>query len=122
MVGASGPRTLRLTARYADRWDTGGPPEVVRERGALLRRYCGELGRDHTDIRWAIDNSANPFGEPTVSADIFRKHVAAYADAGIRTFLFNVWEGGPTPALHDIAERVIPELRQEYAETGAVRG
>jgi alkanesulfonate monooxygenase SsuD/methylene tetrahydromethanopterin reductase-like flavin-dependent oxidoreductase (luciferase family) len=122
MVGASGPRMLRLTARNADCWDTGGPPEIVRERGALLRAHCLEIGREPAEIRWAIDNSANPFGEPTVSVDVFRKHVAAYADAGIRTFLFNVWEGGPTPVLREIAEQVIPELRREFAETGALSG
>jgi len=122
MIGTSGQRMLRLVARYADRWDTGGNPEAVRERGARLNHLCAELGRDPAEIRWAIDNSGNPFGEPTESADIFRRHVAAYAAAGIRTFLFNVWQGGPTPVLTEIAEQVIPELRGEFAETGALGG
>lgn len=120
MIGASGQRMLRLVARYADRWDTGGSPEVVHERGERLRARCLEIGRDPAEIRWAIDNSANPYGEPTESADIFRRHAAAYVAVGVRTLLFNVWSGGPTPALREIAERVIPELRQEFADTGAL--
>lgn len=115
MIGTAGQRMLRLVARYADRWDTGGSPDIVRERGAQLNRLCAQLGRDPAEIRWAIDNSSNPFGEPIESVDAFRQHVAAYAEAGIRTFLFNVWQGGPTPVLTDIVERVIPELRQEFA-------
>ena len=122
MIGTSGQRMLRLVARYADRWDTGGSPETVRQRGAQLRARCLEIGRDPSEIRWAIDNSGNPFGEPTASAAVFRQHVAAYSAAGIRTFLFNVWQGGPTPVLMEIAGRVIPELRQEFAETGALAG
>lgn len=120
MIGTSGQRMLRLVARYADRWDTGGSPEAVRERGDLLRARCLEVGRDPAEIRWAIDNSANPCGEPTESVDVFRRHVAAYVAVGVRTLLFNVWSGGPTPALREIAERVIPELRREFAETGAL--
>jgi alkanesulfonate monooxygenase SsuD/methylene tetrahydromethanopterin reductase-like flavin-dependent oxidoreductase (luciferase family) len=120
MIGTSGERMLQLVARYADRWDTGGTPEIVRERGARLNRRCETLGRDPGAIRWAIDNSSNPFGEPIESVAVFRRHVAAYAAAGIRTFLFNVWQGGPTPVLTEIAERVIPELRHEFAETGGL--
>ena len=116
MIGTSGRRMLELVARHADRWDTGGSPEDVRARGERLNRLCQEMGRNPAEIRWAIDNSSNPFGEPTHSVDTFRLHVLAYADAGIRTFLFNVWQGGSTPVLTEIAERVIPELRQELAE------
>lgn len=122
MIGTSGQRMLRLVARYADRWDTGGSPEAVRERGELLRARCLEVGRDPAELRWAIDNSANPCGEPTASVDVFRRHVAAYVGVGVRTLLFNVWSGGPTPALREIAERVMPELRREFAETGALAG
>ena len=121
MIGTSGQRMLRLVAGYADRWDTGGSPEAVRARGEQLNRLCREVGRDPAEIRWAIDNSANPFGEPTHSVNVFRQHVLAYAAAGIRTFLFNVWQGRPTPVLTEIAERVIPELRQELADTSDPR-
>ncbi len=48
LVGASGPRMLRLTARYADSWNTCwlGQPIVLAERRAALEAACAEEGRD----------------------------------------------------------------------------
>ena len=52
MVGTEGPRMLRLTAKYADLWNTGytGPPEMVAERVARIEAACRDVGRDPTTI------------------------------------------------------------------------
>jgi len=48
MIGAFGPRMLRLTAQYADSWniDWLGPPERFGEHRARLAEACTAVGRD----------------------------------------------------------------------------
>lgn len=48
LVGAFGPRMLRLAAGYADLWNTAwlGQPGEVAEPLAEVRRACAEVGRD----------------------------------------------------------------------------
>jgi len=49
MVGSEeGPRMLKLTARYADLWNTGymGKPETIAGRLAKIQAACREIGRD----------------------------------------------------------------------------
>lgn len=46
LVGTSGPRMLRLTARWADRWNTWGDPETVAEHTTAWRAACEREDRD----------------------------------------------------------------------------
>jgi len=48
MVGADKPRMLKLTAQYADLWNTGymGKPETLADRRAKIEAACREIGRD----------------------------------------------------------------------------
>jgi alkanesulfonate monooxygenase SsuD/methylene tetrahydromethanopterin reductase-like flavin-dependent oxidoreductase (luciferase family) len=48
MVGSFGPRMLKLTAQYADLWNTCymGKPETMAEPTAKLEAACREVGRD----------------------------------------------------------------------------
>jgi probable F420-dependent oxidoreductase len=48
LVGGEGPRMLRLTAQYADLWNTGymGKPETMAEPLARIEAACREVGRD----------------------------------------------------------------------------
>jgi len=49
MVGSElGPRMLRLTAKYADLWNTGymGKPETMADRLVKIEAACREIGRD----------------------------------------------------------------------------
>jgi alkanesulfonate monooxygenase SsuD/methylene tetrahydromethanopterin reductase-like flavin-dependent oxidoreductase (luciferase family) len=51
MIGGSGPKkTLRTLARYGDAWNTNGTPERLREKDAILRERCAEIGRDPESI------------------------------------------------------------------------
>ncbi|HEX3724574.1 MAG TPA: LLM class flavin-dependent oxidoreductase [Nitrolancea sp.] len=110
LIGSSGRRMMRHVARYADQWDCGGTPEEYRATGERLDELCHEIGRDPSEIRWAYAAG----GDPLESADAFQKHVRGYAEIGVRSFLFDFPRGKATPAMQEIAERVIPELRQEF--------
>ena len=48
LPGGEGPRMLRLTARYADLWNTGymGAPETMIKPMATIEAACHKVGRD----------------------------------------------------------------------------
>jgi alkanesulfonate monooxygenase SsuD/methylene tetrahydromethanopterin reductase-like flavin-dependent oxidoreductase (luciferase family) len=63
LVGSSSPRMLRLTARYADAWNTvwHNDPEQTTEPLRALSEACAEIGRDPaTIVRTAGGNIAQP--------------------------------------------------------------
>lgn len=111
LIGSTGKRMLRFVARYADLWDGGGDPETYAATAARLATHCREIGRDPSEIRLALSTGSAPLD----SADALRSHVAAYAAVGVRSFLLNTPDGPISPTLRDLSERVLPELRQEYA-------
>lgn len=64
MVGATGPRMLRLTAELADHWNGG--MRSIDEVPALLAGLdaaCGEVGRDPSTITRSVEVLVRP-GEP----------------------------------------------------------
>ena len=46
VLGAFGPRMLKIVARYADTWNAFGTAQEMRERNQMLDDYCREIGRD----------------------------------------------------------------------------
>lgn len=57
LVASKGERMLRLTAKWADAWNTawfGAVDDTVRERLADLDAACDEVGRERGDIRRTI--------------------------------------------------------------------
>jgi alkanesulfonate monooxygenase SsuD/methylene tetrahydromethanopterin reductase-like flavin-dependent oxidoreductase (luciferase family) len=110
LIGTTGKRMLRHVARYADYWDAGSDPTSAAKSGPLVREYCAEIGRDPAEIR--IVSSA--YAPPLESVDAFRAHVATGVRHGVRTFLFNTPFSTLPPLFSDLAERVIPELKEEY--------
>jgi alkanesulfonate monooxygenase SsuD/methylene tetrahydromethanopterin reductase-like flavin-dependent oxidoreductase (luciferase family) len=55
MIGGSGPKvTLKLTAQFADSWNTFGPPEHFAEKNQILDDWCKKLGRDRREIERTV--------------------------------------------------------------------
>ena len=78
MIGGSGERkTLHTVAKYADGWNTSGDVERVRHKDEVLRRWCDEVGRDHTEIERTI-GGGTPIVRDTVAEA--RKVAAAWAE------------------------------------------
>ena len=51
MIGGGGEkRTLRLVARYADMCNVTGGATTLAHKVEVLRRHCGEVGRDPAEI------------------------------------------------------------------------
>jgi F420-dependent oxidoreductase-like protein len=111
LIGTAGKRMLRHVARYADLWDGGEEPEQFAANAQRLHALCREIGRDPSEIRMVI----SAYAKPLQSVDTFREHVTSYARIGVRSFLFNTPFSTLPPLFTELAERVIPELRQQFA-------
>ena len=98
LIGGGGEqRTLRIAAKYANEWNVWGTPEVLAHKGAILNRYCEEIGRDPKSIKHSTqgmlvltDDSAvvermRASGRPVIGGDGagVRAIVEQYAEAGV---------------------------------------
>ena len=54
-LGGGGEKvTLKLTARYADQWNSFGPPEKWGHKNQVLTDWCNEVGRDPAAIERTV--------------------------------------------------------------------
>lgn len=106
-LGAHGPRMLRIVARYADRWNSYGTLEEIKERSAALDEACAEVGRDPSEIirslyGWTIPLKVDPWS----SVEAFRDVVGRYREIGISEFLMEA----PFEDQFGVAERVAADV------------
>lgn len=113
LIASKGERMLRLTARFAEAWNTAwfGPvDEMLRERLRDLDAACQAEGRDPATMRRTVgirlhepgqrgDDARSTDADAAGLADLFDEHQAAgFADA-------IVWASAKTPAaIERIAE------------------
>ncbi len=102
MVGSEGgPRMLKLTAQYADLWNTGymGKPETIAERLAKVKAACLEIGRDPATLGitafiglWFPDLQAKKpsfFDNPlTGTVQEIAEAMRGYAELGVQHIMF----------------------------------
>lgn len=82
MVGASGPRMLRLTAELADEWNAGmRAPDDLAPLLAAVDVACAAAGRDPATLVRSAEALVETGGafDPAATAD----HLRRYADLGI---------------------------------------
>ncbi len=134
VVAAHGDRGLRLTARYADGWNSfGGQPRskagggtgrqvTLAEAVAATRRLserldgiCRELGRDPAGLRRTV-LAYRPVPDPLASLDAFDAYVGAYREIGIEEITF-YWP--PLPNV--VEERPLSAEQQATFERIAAR-
>jgi alkanesulfonate monooxygenase SsuD/methylene tetrahydromethanopterin reductase-like flavin-dependent oxidoreductase (luciferase family) len=100
LIAARGPRMLRITARYADQWNTAwlGQPALYHQRYADLVSACNDVGRDPATIETTVgvsvaypelapDKMPENVGDAerflTGSPDEIAAGLKAYADLGV---------------------------------------
>jgi probable F420-dependent oxidoreductase len=116
LSGGEGPRMLKLTAQYADLWNTGymGKPETMVEPLARIETACREIGRDPATLGitaliglWFPDLQANQpsyFDKPlTGTAQEIAAAMRGYAALGVRHIMFQ-------------CEPYVPEALQRLTE------
>lgn len=103
LVGAKGPRMLRVVARHADEWNTWGTPESAGAVRAKLLEACEQVGRDPATIKTTTNlmldlDGANPgFARTqTGSAGELQDLIGRYVAAGFDEFILPTWNLGET--------------------------
>ncbi len=116
-LGAHGPRMLRIAARYADRWNSYGSVDEIRERNARLDEACAAIGRPPGEIIRSFFGMAPRLTmagrlptDPWASPDAFGEAVALYRSVGIDEFLVD----GPEPHQLDVMERVASDVLPRF--------
>lgn len=85
LVGGGGEQlTLRVVARYADRWNVGGDPGTFEHKRSVLADHCEAVGR-------SIDEIAQTVVQPVVIREDAEAAHAAYEVLAAET------AAGPTP-------------------------
>lgn len=117
LVGTNGPRMLRITARFADRWNTWGLPDQVGPRSAALTDACEREGRDPGGIRRSAQALVRLTPDPAERDAFLEEHggrgfagsaeelidaFGRYAEAGIDEF-----------GIHTIAFSDDPDRRRD---------
>jgi probable F420-dependent oxidoreductase len=104
LVGTRSPRMLRITARYADQWNTWATPEQAAAPRAALFAACEAVGRDPTTI-WTSVNALIEFDARTPppgravlfgSAERLVDQIGQYAELGYDEFILPDWNLGAT--------------------------
>ena len=128
LIGASRPRMLRLTAEFADAWNTCwlGRASELPERAAKIRAACAEVGRDPASLELTVgqlatfpglvseserdaDHERIEFASPAALAAEWR----AFAEQGVGHLIVM-----PTPfteGCRDLVSAALREYRQERA-------
>jgi probable F420-dependent oxidoreductase len=115
LIAGKGPRMLRLTARYADVWNTAWhtEPSSAIERLDSVRAACGAAGREPATLRLtvcvtlAFPDLATTTPQPalTGSAEDIASAFVGYADLGVSELIVDVHPYVPK-AVDRLAEAV----------------
>jgi alkanesulfonate monooxygenase SsuD/methylene tetrahydromethanopterin reductase-like flavin-dependent oxidoreductase (luciferase family) len=114
LLGAFGPRMLKIVARYADTWNAFGTPREMRERNQMLDEYCSEIGRDPETLDrslyfWVPKADSDPW----VSEQAFHEVIGPYVEAGVNQFIFDQPRDDQFEMLEWVAAEVLPSMRNE---------
>ena len=108
-VGASGPATLKLTARHADVWNASGG--ATAETSAKLDEACREIGRDPAEIRRSVQLPAGT--DPSALTE----QLLEFREKGFSELVVML-SGGSMPTAANpvetadwVAEKVLPAVR-----------
>jgi alkanesulfonate monooxygenase SsuD/methylene tetrahydromethanopterin reductase-like flavin-dependent oxidoreductase (luciferase family) len=102
VIGGRAASTLRVVAEHADIWNVpGGDIDDAVGRGALLDRYCAEIGRDPAAITRSTTVSVD-YDRPGAARD----SIGGALEAGFRHIVLIL----PPPYPADVARWVADEL------------
>ncbi len=115
-LGAHGPRMLKIVARHADRWNSYGTTDEIRDRTRQLDDACAAIGRPPGEIirslyGWTLKLGVDPWASP----DAFEDVVGRYREVGIDEFLMEAPHEEQFPTMEQIAADVLPGLRSAGA-------
>ncbi len=111
VLGAFGPRMLKIVATYADTWNAFGTPNEMRERNQMLDDYCREIGRDPDTIDRSLYYwAATAMEDPWASKQAFYEVIEPYIEAGVNQFVFDQPRDDQNPMLEWAAAEALPQF------------
>ena len=114
LLGAFGPRMLKIVARYADTWNAFGTPQEMRERNQMLDDYCREIGRDPESLDRSLYYWVPTADEdPWVSKEAFNGVIEPYIEAGVNQFILDQPRDDQMDRLDWVAAEVLPKYAKE---------
>jgi len=118
VLGAFGPRMLKIVAKYADTWNAFGTPQEMRERNQMLDDYCHEIGRDPDTLDrslyyWVPKADLDPW----TSKDAFYSVLEPYVEAGVNQFILDQPADKQIKELDWVAAEVLPKYAKEKPRT-----
>lgn len=115
LVGTSGPRMCRITARHAQEWNTWGAPETAGKNAEVFASACEKVGVDvgakhksvqslffFTEDQAMIDGAlSGPMGDRSIagSNDRIVEAIGQYAELGFDEVIVPDFTLGKTPEL-----------------------
>jgi len=114
VMGAFGPRMLKIVARYADTWNAFGTPQEMRERNQMLDDYCREIGRDPETLDrsiyyWVPKTNADPWASKQAFHDVLNP----YIEAGVNQFILDQPRDDQLDMLEWVAAEALPHYARE---------
>ena len=114
VMGAFGPRMLKIVATYADTWNAFGTPSEMRERNQMLDDYCRELGRDPDTLDrslyyWVPKSDADPWASKQAFYDV----INPYIGAGVNQFILDQPRDEQLDMLEWAAAEALPRYARE---------
>jgi len=118
VLGAFGPRMLKIVATYADTWNAFGAPKEMRERNQMLDDYCREIGRDPETLDrslyyWVPTTNADPWA----SKQAFYEVINPYIEAGVNQFIIDQPRDDQLNMLEWVAAEALPQFAREAPRT-----
>jgi alkanesulfonate monooxygenase SsuD/methylene tetrahydromethanopterin reductase-like flavin-dependent oxidoreductase (luciferase family) len=118
MVGTGSPRMMRVTARWADEWNTWGHPEEVHRRTQLFLEACERVGRDPGTVRRSVQGLLFVTDDPARAAKLRERAPQDRALVGGRAEIVDVIgryveQGVDEFALPDFTLGDTPEERRD---------
>jgi alkanesulfonate monooxygenase SsuD/methylene tetrahydromethanopterin reductase-like flavin-dependent oxidoreductase (luciferase family) len=127
LVGTGSPRMLRITARYADEWNTWGAPTMASGARAKFDAACESVERGTASMWTSVQAltfitdddahteqvKAGPMGARSIagSSEQLIDIMGDYADLGFDEFIVPDWNLGDTPeARRESLQRIDEQL------------
>jgi alkanesulfonate monooxygenase SsuD/methylene tetrahydromethanopterin reductase-like flavin-dependent oxidoreductase (luciferase family) len=127
-IGAHGPKMLKITAEFADAWNTlediGNLEESIEkleEKNKLLSNYCHEISRDKETLRRTLGiyekEAMHNIGPMKLyqNTEILEDVVKMCVDIGItEIFIPYPFKEEEIPSFEQVALEIVPELKKHY--------
>jgi alkanesulfonate monooxygenase SsuD/methylene tetrahydromethanopterin reductase-like flavin-dependent oxidoreductase (luciferase family) len=122
-IGALGPRMLKITAQFADRWNSYGGDnltademlKLTQERTLRLNDYCLQFNRDPKTLLRSLLVYGAPAEMAYTSVNGFYEVIGTYREAGIQEFiLYYPFMDHHVPVFDQIIHEEIPKIRKGF--------